>query len=490
MATRTWNGSDADFSVAADWSPAGVPGTGDIAVINAGTVTLTGRLTASELQLASTFAGSPLLVATSFLVDAGQKVGITAAGANSTLRLAGAAMNRGAYTLSATSPGVSSISLIDAASGPTTFDNQGGVTLLGSFSILRNSGANGANQFLNNGTVALRAVSSGNNYLYLSGALGGSGTVRLNNNAVLEAANVVGAGQTVLFEAGTGVASRLQIDFPDLFRAKLSGFGAADTIGAFTPDWDAYNYTVTTGGGTLTLTKAGSAVSAFNFVGAYTQADFQLTGSGGTTGVATTTIRTTKADAAQTISFTDIVTGVVGSDVAGNYSDVNVPNLQKSYFWGYDTPVAIRADVGNVFLKGGAGGDALQVTGGNNVIDGGGGSNYLIGGTGTDGGADTFFVDGRGNVETWSTILNFHKGDLAVIFGFRQGTSSQDWFDNDGAAGASGYTLHSRLAGTDPGYTGSMTFAGIDRATADAKFEITYGSQAAQGNDYILIRYT
>ena len=69
----------------------------------------------------------------------------------------------------------------------------------------------------------------------------------------------------------------------------------------------------------------------------------------------------------------------------------------------------------NVFLHSGAGDDALQVAAGQNVLDGGSGSSFLVGGTGTD----TFFVDGRNANPTWSTIVNFHAGDDATLWGWR-----------------------------------------------------------------------
>ena len=36
MATKTWNGSNADWYTAADWSPPGVPGAGDDVIISSG----------------------------------------------------------------------------------------------------------------------------------------------------------------------------------------------------------------------------------------------------------------------------------------------------------------------------------------------------------------------------------------------------------------------------------------------------------------------
>ena len=490
MTTKTWIGGDGQFSNAAAWTPTGAPGDGDTAIINDSTVQASGALPrAFALRVNSSAAASPTLIGTDLVVLAGSSIDVVATQTTPTLKLAGAARNDGRISLSGSGPGSPVLTLIDPASGPATrFVNNGGINLVDTNAILASNSATA--ELVNNGTIAMRSTSA---TAYAQGtlsAISGTGTIRVGVNETWQPSGNVGAGQTVVLEAGAGGRSILSLSYLGNFAAKVSGLGAADEIDATTLRWDTYTYTGDTTGGRLSLLNAGSVVNTLDFVGAYTQSDFNVTRSPGGSAFTNTVIKTTKADAAQTISFTDIVTGVVGSDAASNYADPNVPYLQKSYFWGYDTPVAIRADVGNVFLKGGAGGDALQVTGGSNVIDGGGGSNYLIGATGTDGGSDVFFVDGRGNTETWSTILNFHKGDLAVIFGFKQATSTQNWIDSDGAPGATGYTLHSELAGVGTGTTGSMTFTGIDRATANASFEITYGSQAAQGNDYILIRYT
>ena len=169
-----------------------------------------------------------------------------------------------------------------------------------------------------------------------------------------------------------------------------------------------------------------------------------------------------------------------------------VDYLQRQYIYAGTDPAAIAATVPNAFLKGGPGSDALLAFGGNNVLDGGGGSNFLIGGDGADGGRDTFFVDSRSGVETWSTIVNFHPGDQATIFGFHPGQSTRPYTDLDGAAGFKGLTIHSELNGPGTGILGSMTFTGIDRATANAHFSITSGTllPGTQGAiDYLLIQY-
>ena len=123
-----------------------------------------------------------------------------------------------------------------------------------------------------------------------------------------------------------------------------------------------------------------------------------------------------------------------------------------------------------------------------NVLDGGGGSNFLIGASGRD----TFFVDERGSVETWSTIVNFHAGDQATLFGFHPGVSTRFFTADDGATGYTGLTIHSEIDGAGTGIKGSMTFTGIDQATADAHWSITTGTLlpgTAGAVDYLLIQW-
>ncbi len=200
-----------------------------------------------------------------------------------------------------------------------------------------------------------------------------------------------------------------------------------------------------------------------------------------------TTVTSLASIASHDIRFTNPGAATSGSGASAAYAGP-VDYLQHEYIWSSTDSVAISAASPNTFLKGNAGGDALLVAGGKNVLDGGGGSNFLIGGTGADGGTDTFFVDSRSSVETWSTIVNFHLGDYATIFGFHAGVSTLPFTDVDGAVGYTGFTIHSEIDGAGTGIKGSMTFAGIDRATANAHFEFTTGT--LPGNiDYLLIHY-
>lgn len=187
------------------------------------------------------------------------------------------------------------------------------------------------------------------------------------------------------------------------------------------------------------------------------------------------------------VHFTDASANTSGSNASAAYSGP-VGYLRHQYIWSSADNVAIAAGQPDTFLKGGAGGDALLVTSGRNVLDGGAGSNFLIGGTGADGGTDTFFVDSRGGAVTWSTIVNFHPGDDATIFGFHAASSTRPMTEAEGAPGFTGVTIHSEIGGAGTGILASMTFAGIDRATADARFTFSTGTLAG-GADYLLVHY-
>ena len=185
--------------------------------------------------------------------------------------------------------------------------------------------------------------------------------------------------------------------------------------------------------------------------------------------------------------YTDTATGTSGM-TRGNVYSGPVAGLQQQYIWPGANGVAISATVGNVFLHGGPGDDALSVSSGTNVLDGGTGSNFLTGAAGTDGGADTFFVDGRGGGVTWSTVVNFHHGDAVTLFGFQDGTSTRPWTAVDGATGYQGATIHSELGGAGTGVNDSVTFAGISLADAQAKFTVTTGTVGT--TPYLYVAYT
>lgn len=181
---------------------------------------------------------------------------------------------------------------------------------------------------------------------------------------------------------------------------------------------------------------------------------------------------------AQGFVMTDITTGASSTPAGDPYpADGPVGYLQRQFIYPGSNGVVIAAQASNVFVHTGDGDDAITVVSGQNVLDAGQGSNFLTGGSGND----TFFVDGRGGQVTWGTLVNFHPGDTATLWGYTAGTSTFTWADDEGAAGYTGRTLHADLAG---GGTASITFAG--QTTADTtRFALTTGSVG--GNDYLAI---
>ena len=143
--------------------------------------------------------------------------------------------------------------------------------------------------------------------------------------------------------------------------------------------------------------------------------------------------------------------------------------------------VSVTTD--NWFIHSGGGNDAISVHGGKNVLDGGAGSNFLVGGTGTD----TFFVDDRNSpVDIWSTVVNFHQGDNATIWGVNDWGFSFGYANNQGAAGYTGLTIHASAPGQA---TASLTLAGFSTSDlSNGRLSLTFGVDSASGSSYMNIR--
>ncbi len=177
--------------------------------------------------------------------------------------------------------------------------------------------------------------------------------------------------------------------------------------------------------------------------------------------------------AASNFALMDTVTGAA-STAAGTAYSGPVNYLQQQYLWAGQDSVNISANVADVFLQGGSGNDALSASAGSNVLDGGTGSNFLTGATGADGGADTFFVDGRGSGSTWDTLVNFHVGDAVTLWGFVPGQSTMNWDGVQGASGYQGATLTASFPGRAA--SGTVTFAGVSLADAQSNFTSSTGT--------------
>lgn len=179
----------------------------------------------------------------------------------------------------------------------------------------------------------------------------------------------------------------------------------------------------------------------------------------------------------------DTTTGQPVSAPWQNYSGP-VAGLQDEYISTSNDNLNVSANTNNWFIHTGAGEDAIAVSGGTNVLDGGTGSNFLVG-TASGAGTDTFFVDNRSpSASIWSTVVNFHAGDAATVWGVTPLDFNLAWSDNQGAAGYTGLTLHATKAGVP---AASLTLAGFSSADlSNGKLSVTYGTVG--GNAYMYVQ--
>ena len=173
------------------------------------------------------------------------------------------------------------------------------------------------------------------------------------------------------------------------------------------------------------------------------------------------------------IAVSDTSTGQSVSAAGVPYNGP-VEGLRHQYVYTGQDKINVTVSDDYWFLHGGPGDDAIAAHGGYNVLDGGTGSNFLSGGTG----ADTFFIDDRSPpADIWSTVTGFHSGDDVTVFGVvpASGSSNVQWFDNQGAAGFTGLTLHA-TAPNEP--TASLTLPGYSMSDlSNGRLTVAFGSE-------------
>lgn len=179
--------------------------------------------------------------------------------------------------------------------------------------------------------------------------------------------------------------------------------------------------------------------------------------------------------------ITDTSTGI-SSAAAGIPYTGPVSGLQSEYINLTADNLNIAAATPNVFIHSGSGEDAIAALAGTNVLDGGTGSNFLTGGSGSD----TFFVDDRGPLaDIWSTVVNFHAGDAATVWGVTPQDFALNWVDGAGTAGFTGLTLHATAPGVP---TASLTLTGYSSGDlSSGRLSVTFGTDAGSGSKYMYI---
>jgi serralysin len=176
----------------------------------------------------------------------------------------------------------------------------------------------------------------------------------------------------------------------------------------------------------------------------------------------------------------DMTTGRAVAGATGEPYSGPVSGLQQQYVNLTPDNLNITASTPNWFIHSGTGTDAIAAMGGTNVLDGGTGSNFLTGGNGTD----TFFVDDRAaNSDIWSTVVGFHSGDAATVWGVTPQDFALNWVDGQGATGFTGLTLHATAAGRP---TASLTLTGFSSADlSNGRLGVSFGN--VDGNSYMYV---
>jgi Ca2+-binding RTX toxin-like protein len=159
------------------------------------------------------------------------------------------------------------------------------------------------------------------------------------------------------------------------------------------------------------------------------------------------------AQTAPTVNYLE--NGVSTTETMLKYD--GVVNWLDFYFYGDNDRQTVTGTDHSEFMNLLGGTDAVDGRGGDDVLDGGLGSNFMTGGTGED----TFFIDGRGAANTWSTITDLTTDDAVTLWGWQNGTSQLiATQENQGASGFKGVTYFYDLDG-DGSQETKLTFTGL-----------------------------
>ena len=204
------------------------------------------------------------------------------------------------------------------------------------------------------------------------------------------------------------------------------------------------------------------------------------------------------ASGAEQFLVTNLTTGVSDWE-EGQFYDGPVAGLRNQFVTLTADNVNITATKGSNFIHAGSGNNAIDLSlfaleggTGTNVVDCGAGSSFIKlynYGVFIGKGADTVLIDTRAAVaDTWSTVSGFYQGDAVTIYGVTPGATTLDWEDNQGAAGATGLTLHAMEQGKP---IASLTLAGYSRTDlGNGRLGVSFGNDPASGSSYLSIRAT
>lgn len=337
-----------------------------------------------------------------------------------------------------------------------------------------------ANTVTNDGTLMVLAGTAGA-VMNLTGSLIGTGIVEFDHDlknggtlnptsGTLDVAGV-SAGQTIMMNG----SDTLVLNTPSAFAGSISASAGDHIILQGVTATSAVD-----NNGTLFVSDGTTSVATLKLSGTYTNDSFTTNGSIITVGT---------ASAASNFTITDTTTGVTTTTAGTPYTGP-VAGITSEYVTATSDSLNITATSPNSFIHTGSGTDAIDVSkvNGTNVLDGSTGSNFLVGGTGFD----TFFLDDRGaTADTFSTVVNFHAGDNATVWGVTTADFKLNTYDNQGAAGYTGLDFSFTAAGKP---NANLVLTGYTTADlTNGALTVTYGTTATvgstPGSTYMLIHH-
>lgn len=273
MTTRTWNGSNDSYNNAGAWSPNGIPTSGDIAIINSGTVLLGNAITGVGIQLneASGATASTTLTLSNVTLDATSSLTVT--NSQSSVNNAPAVINvSGNSTLAGTQSFFGATTSFVIAGGSNLVNN-GTMNFYSSSPV-----TSGGGTFTNNGTLALVNPNNRPQVPVFNDAIAGTGTIALGTNARLQLSGAVSTGQTIVMNDGATGKETLQLDQIGTFGATINGFSASDLISVTNVPYTNFVYSSTgANSGTLSLYSNGTLEGNISLLGQYAQGSFTAT---------------------------------------------------------------------------------------------------------------------------------------------------------------------------------------------------------------------
>jgi hypothetical protein len=498
MATLTWIGTTSVlWATASNWLGGVVPTAADAVIDNS--VNNADILNGTSVNVASlTIAGAGGTV----IVGGSQEI-LPAANFPGVFKTPGGTLNvTGALTVTSTINsgglvggigGVIKAGTLDVGAGAAiggggTFDVAGIITNDGL--IVSDSGGPG----LNLGPVVVNATSVVGTPGKTPGSFEVAGPSTLELNAATTENIVVDAAAT----------ATVQLDTPTTFKGGIALSPGAH-LNLFLNGQTPTGATISVANRTLTITGAGGTIETIPFV-----SDTAVTATTPATTIAgfgevslmaaaaavqppptvtpptvtpptVTPPAVTPPDPATVLGAFDTTTNTAVVAIGDPYPGP-VADLQHQYINLTPDNINITASSPNWFIHSGSGEDAIAASSGTNVLDGGTGSNFLTGGSGTD----TFFVDNRGaTADIWSTVVGFHSGDSATVWGVTPQDFALNFFDNQGAGGFTGLTLHATAAGRP---TASLTLAGFTQADmTSGRVSVQFGTDPASGSSFMFL---